>query len=192
MSFGTSYKQWTLTILMDETEIKAVAYTVLQPCKTATFCCKRQFFVTCIISICAHLFMMDSVRDISCKAFDFWFRSMLKPTCATEVKCIFHLFRKLNFRMFIRFFIINELSKFEISFINRTDKLFDENIIVMHTWRYTLLRASQCMGHLNHQLSTDPKQYLLAPLTLAPASMSLFTTSQCPFKLAANNGLPPS
>ena len=54
------------------------------------------------------------------------------------------------------------------------------------------LHASQCMPHVNHQLSTDPKQSSLATLTLAPTSMSLFTTSQCPLKLAANNGLPPS
>ena len=44
------------------------------------------------------------------------------------------------------------------------------------------------MPHVNHQLSTDPEQILSARLTLAPASMSLFTTSKCPLKLAANNG----
>ena len=43
--------------------------------------------------------------------------------------------------------------------------------------------------HVNHH--TDSEQTLLVSLTLASASMSVFTTSRCPLELAIHNGLVP-
>ena len=61
MSTPTSGKQWTSTILMNATEIKDVAYTVLQSCKMATFLLQTEIF--CYMH---HQYVCTSVYDGKC------------------------------------------------------------------------------------------------------------------------------